>query len=237
MPIFRTPSPAGRHRHPTRDALAGEQGELKSGPARCSAPRWSEWWVPGQFYASSIADGIRVEEKTANIVVAIAGVGMPLFSLRQPSDRRGRSGLWRVRVDLLSYYPIYRAGVGRHDLASVDSRTGVASTDISMNPPTKRATKWGGADPTGRGRPLGSSRWCRHHGVRPIAAYIGEAFPAGSAHRERCRTTSQRRFGGLLPVTALVLCAVTGKSKPVCCNRSFSPPSPSSRDQVPAGDP
>ena len=179
-------------------------------------------WYTGQFYALFYLQTVlKVEPKTANIVVAIALVlGMPLFVFfGNLSDRIGRKRIMMAGclVALLSYYPIYRAMVwaAGNNVASVDSRTGVASTDISLIPLDSAGNEVGAAtDPNLVA--LVALVFIQVVFVTmvygPIAAYLVEAFPA------RIRYTSMSLpyhigngvFGGLLPVTALVLCAVTG---------------------------
>jgi MFS family permease len=179
-------------------------------------------WYTGQFYALFFLQSIlKVEPKTANIVVAVALLlAMPLFVVSgNLSDKIGRKKIMMAGclIAAVTYYPIYRALVwaAGNNVASVEYSTGVASTDISLRP-----LDAAGIEVTAATNPnipaLIALVFIQVVFVTmvygPIAAYLVEAFPA------RIRYTSMSLpyhigngvFGGLLPVIGLVLCAATG---------------------------
>jgi MFS family permease len=225
-PIFSTLKSRGQtSRTPTRDALGKGSKENWKVMLRSlfgATVGQGVVWYTGQFYALFYLQTIlKVEPKTANIVVAIALVlGMPLFTFfGRLSDRIGRKRIMMAGciVAAVCYLPIYRAMVwaAGNDVHSVSSATGVASTDIKLTP----------MDAAGNPIELAANPnlvalvllifiqvvfVTMVYG--PIAAYLVEAFPA------KIRYTSMSLpyhigngvFGGLLPVSALLLNAWTG---------------------------
>jgi MFS family permease len=225
-PIFSTLKSRGQtSRTPTRDALGKGSKENWKVMLRSlfgATVGQGVVWYTGQFYALFYLQTIlKVEPKTANIVIAIALLfGMPLFTLfGRLSDHIGRKRIMMAGclIAALAYVPIYRAMVwaAGTNVDSVSSATGVASTDIKLTP----------IDAAGNPVEVASDPnllalvllvfiqvvfVTMVYG--PIAAYLVEAFPA------KIRYTSLSLpyhigngvFGGLLPVTALLLNAWTG---------------------------
>jgi MFS family permease len=223
-PIFSTLKSRGEtSKTPTRDALGNrENWKVMLRSLFGATVGQGVVWYTGQFYALFFLQSIlKVEPRTANIVVAVALLlAMPLFVVcGSLSDRIGRKRIMMAGciIAAVTYYPIYRALVwaaGNH-VASVEYSTGVASTDISLRP-----LDAAGVEVTAAANPnipaLIALVFIQVVFVTmvygPIAAYLVEAFPA------RIRYTSMSLpyhigngvFGGLLPVIGLVLCAATG---------------------------
>jgi MFS family permease len=225
-PIFSTLKSRGQtSRTPIRDALGKGSKENWKVMLRSlfgATVGQGVVWYTGQFYALFYLQTIlKVEPKTANIVIAIALLlGMPLFTFfGNLSDRIGRKRIMMAGciIAAVCYIPIYRAMVwaAGNDVARVSHDTGVASTDIKLTP----------IDSAGNPVDIASDPnlvalvllvliqvvfVTMVYG--PIAAYLVEAFPA------KIRYTSLSLpyhigngvFGGLLPVTALLLNAWTG---------------------------
>jgi MFS family permease len=182
-------------------------------------------WYTGQFYALFYLTTIlKIEAKTANIVIAIALLlSMPLFVVFGAlSDRIGRKRLMMAGCFLaaISYYPIYMGmqKAAGNNVVSVSHNPDPVTGEIKLVAQT--------AGPNGPvPAPVASNPnkpmlvmlifiqvvfVCMVYG--PIAAYLVEAFPA------RIRYTSLSLpyhlgngvFGGLLPVVGLFICAYTG---------------------------
>jgi MFS family permease len=184
-------------------------------------------WYTGQFYALFYLQSIlKVEPKTANIVIAIALLlGMPFFVVVGAlSDRIGRKRLMMAGCLLaaLSYYPIYmglEAAAG-NNIVSLASKTDPVTGAISVVPQTIDASGALVSVTTTAPAPnvpmmvllvfIQVIFVTMVYG--PIAAYLVEAFPA------KIRYTSMSLpyhigngvFGGLLPVIGLSICAATG---------------------------
>jgi MFS family permease len=183
-------------------------------------------WYTGQFYALFYLQSIlKVEAKTANIVIAIALVlGMPLFVVVGAlSDRIGRKRIMMAGCLLaaLSYIPLYmgmEAAAG-NNIVSLASKTDPITGAISVAPQTVDASGAliNAAVATNPNIPLlvllifiQVVFVTMVYG--PIAAYLVEAFPA------KIRYTSMSLpyhigngvFGGLLPVIGLSIGAATG---------------------------
>src|SRR5215207_6193806 len=183
-------------------------------------------WYTGQFYALFYLQSIlKVEARTANIVVAIALVlGMPLFVLVGAlSDRIGRKRLMMAGclIAALSYIPLYmgmEAAAG-NNIVSLASKQDPITGAISVLPQTTDASGAliDAAVATSPNIPLlvllifiQVVFVTMVYG--PIAAYLVEAFPA------KIRYTSMSLpyhigngvFGGLLPVIGLSIGAATG---------------------------
>jgi MFS family permease len=225
-PIFSTLKSRGQtSRTPIRDALGKGSKENWKVMLRSlfgATVGQGVVWYTGQFYALFYLQTIlKIEPKTANIVIAIALVfGMPLFTVfGRLSDKIGRKRIMMAGclIAALAYIPIYRAMVwaAGNDVHSVTSATGVASTDIKLT-----AVNAAG-DPVGVATNPNLVALVILVFIQvvfvtmvygPIAAYLVEAFPA------KIRYTSLSLpyhigngvFGGLLPVTALLLNAWTG---------------------------
>jgi MFS family permease len=183
-------------------------------------------WYTGQFYALFYLQTIlKVNTKTANIVVAIALLcAMPFFTVFGAlSDRIGRKWLMMAAclLAILTYVPIYHAmqsAAGNH-IETVKSAKNKVTGAISLTPLTR--------DATGQLVPAKEAAnpnvpllvglvfiqvlyVCMIYG--PIAAYLVEAFPA------KIRYTSLSLpyhigngvFGGLVPLIGLSSCAATG---------------------------
>jgi len=183
-------------------------------------------WYTGQFYALFYLQSIlKVEPRTANIVIAIALVlGMPFFVVVGAlSDRIGRKRLMMAGCLLaaISYYPIYRGleAAAGNNIVSLASKADPVTGAISVLPQTVNAS---GAlvDAAVASSPnipmLVLLIFIQVIFVTlvygPIAAYLVEAFPA------KIRYTSMSLpyhigngvFGGLLPVIGLSIGAATG---------------------------
>src|SRR5271156_4734020 len=183
-------------------------------------------WYTGQFYALFYMQTVlKVDIKTANIVVAIALlIGMPFFTVVGAlSDRIGRKKLMMAccLLGVLTYIPIYKAmeRAAGNNVVTVKSTRNKVTGAIGLTAMT--------TDPTGALVPVKEAPTpdvpmlvflifiqvlyvCLVYG--PIAAYLIEAFPA------KIRYTSLSLpyhigngvFGGLLPLIGLSLVAETG---------------------------
>jgi MFS family permease len=226
-PIFSTLKSRGQtSRTPIRDALGKGSKENWKVMLRSlfgATVGQGVVWYTGQFYALFYLQTVlKVEPKTANIVIAIALVfGMPLFTFfGNLSDKIGRKKIMMAGclIAAVCYIPIYRAMVwaAGNDVASVESSTGVAASDIKLTPVDSAGNIIEGTATDPNLVALVLLVFIQVVFVTmvygPIAAYLVEAFPA------KIRYTSLSLpyhigngvFGGLLPVTALFLCAATG---------------------------
>ena len=183
-------------------------------------------WYTGQFYALFYMQTIlKVNPKTANIVVAIALLlGMPFFTVVGAlSDRLGRKKLMMAGclLGVLTYIPIYKAmeaAAGNH-VVTVKSAKNKVTGATSLTAMTQDAT--GALVPAKEAANPNLTMLvllvfvqvlyvCLVYG--PIAAYLIEAFPA------RIRYTSLSLpyhigngvFGGMLPLIGLWTVAATG---------------------------
>jgi MFS family permease len=181
----------------------------------------------GQFYSLFYMQTIlKVNEKTASIVVAIALlVGMPFVTVFGAlSDRIGRKWLMMAAclLAVFSYIPIYKAmakatGNNVVTVISVKNKvTGAISlTAMTLDPVTRAQVPTKEAPNPNLPKLvflvfLQVAYICMIYG--PIAAYLVEAFPA------RIRYTSLSLpyhvgngvLGGLLPLIGLSVCAATG---------------------------
>jgi len=181
----------------------------------------------GQFYSLFYLQTIlKVNEKTANIVVALALlIGMPFVTLcGWFSDRIGRKWLMMTPclLAVITYIPIYKAmerAAGNNVVTVKSTRNQVTGairlTAIALDPATH--TQVTAKEAPNPNLPMlvflvciQVLYICSIYG--PIAAYLVEAFPA------RIRYTSLSLpyhvgngvFGGLLPVIGLSICAATG---------------------------
>jgi MFS family permease len=181
----------------------------------------------GQFYSLFYLQTIlKVNEKTANIVVAVALlIGMPFVTLcGSLSDKIGRKWLMMAAclLAVVTYIPIYKAmerAAGNNVVTVKSTRnkvTGaIALTAITLDPATR--TQVPAKEAPNPNLPMlvflvfvQVMYICMIYG--PIAAYLVEAFPA------RIRYTSLSLpyhigngvLGGLLPVIGLSVCATTG---------------------------
>jgi MFS family permease len=181
----------------------------------------------GQFYSLFYLQTIlKVNEKTANIVVAIALlIAMPFVTLfGWLSDKIGRKWLMMAAclLAVITYIPIYMAmeqAAGNNVVMVKSTRNNVTGairlTAIALDPTTH--TQVAAKEALNPNLPmLVFLVWvqvfyvCLIYG--PIAAYLVEAFPA------RIRYTSLSLpyhigngvLGGLLPVIGLSICAATG---------------------------
>lgn len=220
-----------------------KSGKTSSAPLRESFGNWPNWkrvlislfgatagqgvvWYTGQFYALFYLQNIlKVEARTANIIVAVALVlGLPLFVVMGAlSDRIGRKRLMMAGCLLaaIAYYPIYigMEMAAGNNIVSVASKADPVTGEIKLTPQTVDAS---GA--------LVAAEVASNPNIPaliglvfiqlifvtmvygPIAAYLVEAFPA------KIRYTSMSLpyhigngvFGGLLPVIGLYICATTG---------------------------
>jgi len=183
-------------------------------------------WYTGQFYALFYMQTIlKVNPKTANIVVAIALlIGMPFFTVVGAlSDRVGRKKLMMAGclLAVLFYIPIYKAmenAAGNH-VVTVKSAVNKVTGATTLTAMTTDAT---GALVAAKEAPNPNLPMlvflvfvqvlfvCLVYG--PIAAYLIEAFPA------KIRYTSLSLpyhigngvFGGMLPLIGLWTVAATG---------------------------
>src|SRR3984957_13233586 len=183
-------------------------------------------WYTGQYYALFYLGGIlKVNVKTANIVVAIAGLcGMPFFTVVGAlSDKIGRKKLMMAGclLAVLTYIPIYKAmeRAAGNNVVTVKSARNKVTGAIGLTAMTTDAT---GALVPAKEAPNPNLTMlvllvfvqvlyvCLVYG--PIAAYLIEAFPA------KIRYTSLSLpyhigngvFGGLLPLIGLSSVAATG---------------------------
>jgi MFS family permease len=183
-------------------------------------------WYTGQFYALFYMQTIlKVNSKTANIVVAIALLlGMPFFTVVGAlSDRIGRKKLMMAGclLAVVTYIPIYKAmeRAAGNNVVTVKSARNKVTGAIALTAMTTDAT---GALVPAKEAPAPNLTMlvllvfvqvlyvCLVYG--PIAAYLIEAFPA------KIRYTSLSLpyhigngvFGGLLPLIGLSSVAATG---------------------------
>jgi MFS family permease len=184
-------------------------------------------WYTGQFYALFYMQTIlRVNVKTANIIVAVALLlGMPFFTVVGAlSDKIGRKKLMMAGclLAVVTYIPIYQAmeRAAGNNVVTVKSSRNKVTGAIGLAAMTTDAT--GALVPAKEA--LNPNFWmlvllifiqvlyvCLIYG--PIAAYLIEAFPA------KIRYTSLSLpyhigngvFGGLLPLIGLSVVAETGK--------------------------
>lgn len=184
-------------------------------------------WYTGQFYALFYLQTIlKIETKTANIIIAIALLcAMPFFTVFGAiSDKIGRKWLMMTAclLAVVTYIPIYKAmqkAAGNNVVtvtSTLDKATGATKlTAMTQDPatgaivPAKTA-----ANPDQKMLILlvfiQVLYVCMIYG--PIAAYLVEAFPA------KIRYTSLSLpyhigngvFGGMLPLIGLWSCAATG---------------------------
>jgi len=183
-------------------------------------------WYTGQFYALFYLQSIlKIEPRTANIVIAIALVlGMPLFVVVGAlSDRIGRKRLMMAGCLLaaLSYYPIYMGMeyAAGNNIVALASKADPVTGAVALTPQTLDASGALVAAPIAANPNLPLLVLLIFIQVvfvtmvyGPIAAYLIEAFPA------KIRYTSMSLpyhigngvFGGLLPVIGLSICAATG---------------------------
>ena len=184
-------------------------------------------WYTGQFYALFYIQTIlRVNPKTANIVVAIALLlAMPFFTVFGAlSDRIGRKKLMMTAclLSVFAYIPIYHgmqkaAGTNVLSLSSARDKTTGAIKLTPMTVDSASQKPVAAKEATAPNLPaLVFLVWlqvilvCMIYG--PIAAYLVEAFPA------KVRYTSLSLpyhigngvFGGLLPLIGLSVGAATG---------------------------
>jgi MFS family permease len=183
-------------------------------------------WYTGQFYALFYLQTIlKVEARTANIIIAIALVlGMPFFVIVGGlSDRIGRKRLMMAGclIAALAYYPIYlgmEAAAG-NNIVSVAPAVNPITGAIALTPQTVDASGALVAAPVAANPNIPLLILLVFIQVLfvtmvygPIAAYLVEAFPA------KIRYTSMSLpyhigngvFGGLLPLIGLTICATTG---------------------------
>lgn len=219
-----------------------KEGKTSRTPLKDSFGNWTNWkrilislfgatagqgvvWYTGQFYALFYLQNIlRVEARTANIVVAVALLlAMPLFVVFGAlSDRIGRKRLMMAGCLLaaISYYPIYmglEAAAG-NNIVSVTAAANEVTGEIRLTPQTLVNGALVPAEVAANPNiPLLIGLIFIQvvfvtmvYG--PIAAYLVEAFPA------KIRYTSMSLpyhigngiFGGLLPVIGLYIGASTG---------------------------
>ena len=183
-------------------------------------------WYTGQFYALFYMQTVlKVDVKTANIIVAIALLcGMPFFTVVGAlSDRIGRKKLMMAAclLAVVTYIPIYHAmeRAAGNNIVSVTHTSNKVTGAIALTAMTTDAT--GALVPAKvAANPnipmlvflifIQVIYVCLIYG--PIAAYLIEAFPA------KIRYTSVSLpyhigngfFGGLLPLIGLSSVAATG---------------------------
>src|SRR5580692_3589975 len=183
-------------------------------------------WYTGQFYALFYMQTVlKVDVKTANIVVAIALLlGMPFFTaVGALSDRIGRKKLMMAGclLGVLTYIPIYKAmeRAAGNNVVTVKSTRNKVTGAIGLTAMTTDAT--GALVPVKEATNPNLTMLvvlifiqviyvCLVYG--PIAAYLIEAFPA------KIRYTSLSLpyhigngvFGGMLPLIGLWSVAATG---------------------------
>jgi MFS family permease len=219
-----------------------QSGKTSHAPLKESFGNWVNWkrvlislfgatagqgvvWYTGQFYALfDLQSILKVEARTANIVIAIALVlGMPLFVVFGAlSDRIGRKKIMMAGclLAVLSYYPIYQGlqYAAGNNVVSLASKADPVTGAISVVPQTLVNGALANADVAQSPNiPLLIALILIQvvfvtmvYG--PIAAYLVEAFPA------KIRYTSMSLpyhigngvFGGLLPVIGLSIGAATG---------------------------
>lgn len=184
-------------------------------------------WYTGQFYALFYLQTIlKIETKTANIIIAIALLcAMPFFTLFGAlSDRIGRKWLMMTAclLAVVTYIPIYKAmqhAAGNNIVtvsSTLDKATGATKlTAMTQDPVTGAIVPAKVASNPNQTMLvilvfIQVLYVCMIYG--PIAAYLVEAFPA------KIRYTSLSLpyhigngvFGGLLPLIGLWTCAATG---------------------------
>ncbi len=184
-------------------------------------------WYTGQFYALFYLQTVlKVNGKMANILVAVALLlSMPFFTaFAALSDKIGRKRIMMAGLLLacVFYIPIYKgmqqaAGNNVVRVSSIkDKVTGaIKLTPLTIDAATGKEVP--AKEAVGANQPmLVLLIWLQVIFVSmvygPIAAYLGEAFPA------KVRYTSVSLpyhigngvFGGLLPLIGLGLCASTG---------------------------
>ena len=187
-------------------------------------------WYTGQFYALFYLQNIlKVEAKTANIVVVIALLlGMPFFTVVGAlSDKIGRKKLIMAGclLGVVCYIPIYKemAKATGNNIVSVQSTKNKVTGAISLTPMTTDPADASGIKlipmkvATAPNLPLLVFLvWlqvlfvCLVYG--PMAAFLIESFPA------KIRYTSMSLpyhigngvFGGLVPLIGLSVIAATG---------------------------
>jgi MFS family permease len=183
-------------------------------------------WYTGQFYALFYLQNVlKIEARTANIVVAIALLlAMPFFVVFGAlSDRIGRKALMLTGMVLAAgaYLPLYwlMEKAAGNNIVGVSSQTNPVTGEIKLLPTTLvngveqtvTATAPNPNIPALVGLVFVQVFFvCMVYG--PIAAYLVEAFSA------KVRYTSMSLpyhigngvFGGLLPVIGLSICAATG---------------------------
>jgi MFS family permease len=184
-------------------------------------------WYTGQFYALFYMQTIlKVNPKTANIVVAIALLlGMPFFTVVGAlSDKIGRKKLMMAGclLAVLFYIPIYKAmeGAAGNHVVTVKSAINKVTGATSLTAMTTDATTGALVAAKEAASPnlpmlvflvfVQVLFVCLVYG--PIAAYLIEAFPA------KIRYTSLSLpyhigngvFGGMLPLIGLWTVAATG---------------------------
>jgi MFS family permease len=220
-----------------------QSGKTSQAPLKESFGNWANWkrvlislfgatagqgvvWYTGQFYALFYLQTIlKVEARTANIIIAIALVlGMPFFVIVGGlSDRIGRKRLMMAGclIAALAYYPIYmgmEAAAG-NNIVSVAPAVNPVTGAIALTPQTVDASGALVAAPVAASPNIPLLILLVFIQVLfvtmvygPIAAYLVEAFPA------KIRYTSMSLpyhigngvFGGLLPLIGLTICATTG---------------------------
>jgi len=220
-----------------------QSGKTSQAPLKESFGNWANWkrvlislfgatagqgvvWYTGQFYALFYLQTIlKVEARTANIIIAIALVlGMPFFVIVGGlSDRIGRKRLMMAGclIAALAYYPIYmgmEAAAG-NNIVSVAPAVNPVTGAIALTPQTVDASGALVAAPVAANPNIPLLILLVFIQVLfvtmvygPIAAYLVEAFPA------KIRYTSMSLpyhigngvFGGLLPLIGLTICATTG---------------------------
>jgi MFS family permease len=220
-----------------------QSGKTSHAPLKESFGNWTNWkrvlislfgatagqgvvWYTGQFYALFYLQTIlKVEARTANIIIAIALVlGMPFFVIVGGlSDRIGRKRLMMAGclIAAIAYYPIYlgmEAAAG-NNIVSVAPAVNPVTGAIALTPQTVDASGALIAAPVAANPNILLLILLVFIQVLfvtmvygPIAAYLVEAFPA------KIRYTSMSLpyhigngvFGGLLPLIGLTICATTG---------------------------
>jgi MFS family permease len=219
-----------------------KEGKTSSTPLKDSLGNWTNWkrilislfgatagqgvvWYTGQFYALFYLQNIlRVEARTANIVVAIGLLlGMPFFVFFGAlSDRIGRKKIMMAGclIAAISYYPLYMGMemAAGNNIVAVGSTTNEVTGEVKLSALTEENGALVPA-PVAANPNLPALIGLIFIQVLfvtmvygPIAAYLVEAFPA------KIRYTSMSLpyhigngvFGGLLPVIGLSICAATG---------------------------
>ena len=219
-----------------------KEGKTSSTPLKDSLGNWANWkrilislfgatagqgvvWYTGQFYALFYLQNIlRIEARTANIVIAVALLlGMPFFVFfGSLSDRIGRKKIMMAGclIAAICYYPLYmgmEAAAG-NNIVAVGSTTNPVTGEVKLSALTEQNGALVPAEIASNPNipALVGLIFIQVLFVTmvygPIAAYLVEAFPA------KIRYTSMSLpyhigngvFGGLLPVIGLSICAATG---------------------------